>query len=92
MRLRDLNHIHFASPGDFRDELKSALLGGNSDPRNSVIMKMFGLVDVGDRVGTGMPDALAVVNRDLGASVEYNVSLVPERTVLEISLRGKTRD
>lgn len=89
---RNLNHIHFANPGDFRVELKSALLGGNSDPRNSVIMKMFGLVDVGDRAGTGMPDAIAVVNRDLGASVEYNVSFEPERTVLEISLREKTSD
>ena len=55
-------------------------------------MKMFGLVDVGDRAGTGMPDAIAVVNRDLGASVEYKVSFEPERTVLEISLKGKTND
>ena len=34
-------------------------LGGVSDPRNGLVMKMFSLIDVGERAGTGVPDVFA---------------------------------
>ena len=34
-------------------------LGGIFDPRNAGIMRMFGLIDVGERAGTGIPDVFA---------------------------------
>lgn len=36
-----------------------ALQGGVSDPRNENIMKMFSLVDVGERAGSGIPGMMA---------------------------------
>lgn len=74
-----------SNPGDIRIGLEAALHGGTSDPRNSTIMKMFSLVNIGDRAGTGMPNAVAALKEGVGASVKYDVSLEPERTSLKIS-------
>jgi len=38
-----------SNPGDFRIELADAKSGGVSDPRNGALMKMFNLIDVGER-------------------------------------------
>ena len=89
---RDLHTLRFANPGDFRIDIKTAMQGGHSDPRNTVLMKMFGLVGIGDRAGTGMPDAIAVLEHDLCAKIEYDVTLNPERTTLTITPGCKTRD
>ena len=48
--------LHFANPGGFRVGLKDAYIGGNSDPRNETMMKMFTLISVGERAGGGIPD------------------------------------
>lgn len=81
---------------DFWNISEAALQGGTSDPRNSIIMNMFGLVGIGDRAGTGMPDAIATMRQELGADVRYSVSLEPERTtlsiVMDVATSDKTRD
>ena len=46
----------FANPGDIRIGLQTALAGGVSDPRNETVMKMFSLIDVGERAGSGNPE------------------------------------
>ena len=46
----------FANPGDIRIGLQTALAGGVSDPRNETVMKMFSLIDVGERAGSGIPE------------------------------------
>ncbi len=35
-------------------------LGGESDPRNKALMKMFNLIDIGERAGSGVPELFAV--------------------------------
>ncbi len=86
---RDLTHLHFANPGCFRIELRLALQGGNSDPRNTSIMKMFGLVNIGDRAGSGMSDAISILKNELKATIAYREMLQPERTMLDITLNAK---
>lgn len=83
---RSLTELHFANPGDFRVDLESALQGGNSDPRNTFVMKMFGLVGVGDRAGSGMPDAIAVMENELKGKVNYTVTHDPDRTTLDVTI------
>ena len=73
--------MSFANPGDIRIGLKVALQGGVSDPRNETIMKMFSLVDVGERAGSGIPDLMATWKKYVNAIPEYNVSQNPARTV-----------
>lgn len=52
--------ITLSNPGDFRVELAEAKSGGLSDPRNGVMMKMFNLIDIGERAGSGIPSILHV--------------------------------
>lgn len=48
--------LHFTNPGGFRIGLEDAYIGGNSDPRNETMMKMFTLISIGERAGGGIPD------------------------------------
>lgn len=50
------NGLHFSNPGGFRIGIEDAYVGGNSDPRNETIMKMFTLINIGERAGGGIPD------------------------------------
>lgn len=47
--------IILSNPGDFRIDLAAAKSGGFSDPRNATLMKMFNLIDIGERAGSGIP-------------------------------------
>ena len=48
--IKTKDSILLSNPGDFRIELDAAKSGGYSDPRNSTLMKMFNLIDIGERV------------------------------------------
>lgn len=37
-------------------------LGGESDPRNKSLMKMFNLINIGERAGSGVPNIFNVWN------------------------------
>jgi len=67
-----------------RTGLEVALSGGISDPRNSTIMKMFGLIDKGERVGQGIPDSIGNWQLLTNVKPEYSVSYNPERTIVSI--------
>ncbi|MCF0208029.1 MAG: putative DNA binding domain-containing protein [Bacteroidaceae bacterium] len=78
--IKSENSLSFANPGDIRIGLKVALQGGVSDPRNATIMKMFSLVDVGERAGSGIPDLMATWEEYVKATPEYKIKLNPART------------
>lgn len=50
--------LYFSNPGGFRVGLEDAYIGGNSDPRNETMMKMFTLINIGERAGGGIPDMM----------------------------------
>lgn len=52
--------IVFRNPGTSIVGKKQMLRGGESEPRNSGIMKMFNLIGFGERAGSGVPDIYAV--------------------------------
>ena len=54
------DRIIIENPGGLRISKESALLGGNSDPRNATIIKMFNLINVGERAGSGVPNIFKV--------------------------------
>ncbi|MDR2728158.1 MAG: hypothetical protein LBB56_03430 [Chitinispirillales bacterium] len=39
-----------------RNKRSEAIIGGFSNPRNSILMKMFNLIDIGERAGSGIPN------------------------------------
>ena len=52
---RSLNQITLTNAGTFRIDLNEAIGGGLSDPRNSALIKMFSLINIGERAGSGLP-------------------------------------
>ena len=59
---------------------------GVSDPRNETVMKMFSLIDVGERAGSGIPDFMSTWQKHFGTSPVYTITHNPERTLLTISV------
>ena len=51
----NMDDIVFENPGTFRIELREALSGGVSSPRNAVVLKMLNLLNIGERTGSGIP-------------------------------------
>ena len=82
--------LSFANPGDMRTGLKVALGGGTSDARNSSIMKMFGLLDFGERAGSGIPDLFDVCLSELDTEPQYSVTYSPARTTMTIETARKS--
>lgn len=89
--VRRPDSLSFANPGDMRPGLKTALSGGTSDARNSTIMKMFGLLDFGERAGSGIPDLFDICKSELDTQPDYNVTYIPSRTTLTIDISKMTQ-
>jgi predicted HTH transcriptional regulator len=51
------------NPGTLRVPMEVALGGGISSPRNGLLMKMFNLIDVGERAGSGIPSIFYIWNQ-----------------------------
>ena len=74
----------FVNPGDIRVGLKTAMAGGVSDPRNETLLKMFALVGVGERAGSGIPGLLHTWHFWVGAEPQYELTTTPARTSLTV--------
>ncbi len=65
------------------------LKGGISDPRNKALMKMFNLINIGERAGSGVPDICSAWSAvgwiDPQVEEQYN----PDRTILTLSFSAK---
>ncbi len=78
--------IIIENPGGLRISKASALLGGNSDPRNATIIKMFNLINVGERSGSGVPNIFKVWKSETFHSPELEERFNPDRTILLLPL------
>lgn len=89
IKKRDI--ITMSNPGSFRIELDAAKSGGISDPRNGTMLKMFNLIDIGERAGSGIPNIYRVW-RELGWTEPIIAECYePERITLTLEL-GKIGD
>ena len=77
----------FENPGSFRIPLQDAFDGGTSDPRNATILKMFSMIDIGERAGSGIPGIVSVWEENFKSEPVYVQTSNPSRvkTVLDIS-------
>lgn len=78
--------ITLTNPGDFRIEVSAAKNGGLSDPRNSILMKMFNLIDIGKRAGSGIRSIYYVWKNQGWREPKITHSYEPERTSLLLPL------
>ncbi len=74
------DQIRFSNPGNFRINLNAAITGGLSDPRNSVIMKLFNMLDFGERSGSGIPNIFRVWKEHCLPEPVIKQSVNPDRT------------
>ena len=64
-------------------------LGGESDPRNKSLMKMFNLIDIGERAGSGVPNIFNVWEDEGWEEPVIEERFDPDRTVLSLSFKKK---
>ena len=80
------DEIIMENPGSIRTGKDQMLKGGISDPRNKTLMKMFNMIGIGERAGSGVPDIYAVWDsqgwKEPMVEEQYN----PDRTILKLSL------
>ena len=80
------DEISFENPGRFRIEIAAAMDGIVSDPRNAVLMKMFSLIDVGERSGRGIYEILFIWKQMGWRSPIIDEAQNIDRTVLTLPL------
>lgn len=79
--------ITFSNPGGFRIDVEVAKAGGISDPRNGALIKMFNLVDIGERAGSGIPNIYNVWKKQGWITPTIEESFDPERIMLSLLMR-----
>ena len=77
------------NPGSFRVSIDEALSGGISSPRNSVIIKMFNLIDVGERSGSGVPLIYHTWKEQKWEPPQYTEQFNPDRTILKLPVKAQ---
>ena len=80
--------ISLSNPGGFRIEIDAAKSGGVSDPRNSAMLKMFNLINIGERAGSGIPNIMSIWAEQKWSEPTITQTFEPERTTLTLSLRA----
>lgn len=81
--------IIMENPGDVRTGKEQMLRGGISDPRNKALMKMFNMINVGERAGSGVPDIYAVWEQEGWVEPVIKEEYGPDRTILTLSFSQK---
>ena len=77
------------NPGSIRTGKTQMLKGGISDPRNKNIMKMFNLLGIGERAGSGIPDIYQVWENQGWESPVVEETYNPDRTALSLKFIPK---
>ena len=72
------------NPGSIRIGKKQMLRGGISDPRNKTLMKMFNMIGIGERAGSGIPDIYQVWESEGWSMPVVEESYNPDRTRLSL--------
>lgn len=77
------------NPGAIRVGKYQMRLGGQSDPRNKALMKMFNLIGVGERAGSGVPELFSVWENEGWVEPIIEEKFDPDRTLLTMQFVKK---
>ena len=67
------------------------LRGGISDPRNKTLMKMFNMIGIGERAGSGIPDIYQVWENEGWPMLVVEESYNPDRTRLSLEFKKQAK-
>ncbi len=82
---KNTDRIIMENPGYIRTGKDQMLKGGISDPRNKALMKMFNIIGIGERAGSGVPDIYDVWKRQGWETPVVEEQYNPDRTILTLS-------
>ena len=82
--VRTPDAVTLSNPGSFRIEIDAAKSGGISDPRNAAMLKMFTLIDIGERAGSGIPNIFRVWREQGWRDPEIAEQFDPDRITLTL--------
>lgn len=82
--IRDRTGYTFSNAGRMKIPPEVALQGGNSVPRNRTIQKLFSLINLGERAGSGLPKILRAWNEQHWRNIELKEETTPDKTVLRL--------
>jgi len=77
------------NPGSIRVGKYQMKAGGESDPRNKALMKMFNLIGIGERAGSGVPELFSVWEEEGWEEPLIEESFDPDRTILTLKFKKK---
>ena len=77
------------NPGYIRTGKRQMRLGGVSDPRNKTLLKMFNLINVGERAGSGVPNIFNTWEEQGWVEPIIEEQFDPDRTILTLEFRKK---
>lgn len=84
--IRKQNVITFSNPGGFRIDVEEAKSGGTSDPRNMTLIKMFSLIGIVERTGSGIPSIYYAWNQQGWQTPVITEYFEPERIMLSLPI------
>lgn len=85
--IKKRNAITMSNPGNFRIEIDTAKSGGVSDPRNGTMLKMFNLIDIGERAGSGIPNIFRVWREQGWTAPVISENFDPDRIMLSLAFK-----
>lgn len=88
---KDQDRIIFENPGYMRTDKEQMRRGGESDSRNKTLMKMFNLINIGERSGSGVPNIFNTWNDQGWKEPVIEERFDPDRTTLTLEFIKKTR-
>lgn len=89
--VKERSQIVLSNPGGFRIDIEAAKSGGVSDPRNAALIKMFNLVNIGERAGSGIPNIYSVWKKQGWKLPVLSERYDPDRITLSLAIE-KTSD
>ncbi|MDO5152101.1 MAG: ATP-binding protein [Eubacteriales bacterium] len=84
--VKQKDSITISNPGGFRIDIQTAISGGVSDPRNAALIKMFNLINIGERAGSGIPNIYRIWRKQGWREPAIAESFEPERISLVLPL------
>ncbi|MBQ0070771.1 MAG: winged helix-turn-helix transcriptional regulator [Spirochaetales bacterium] len=89
---RKEDSIIFENPGYSRTGKKQMIKGGISDPRNRGLMKMFSLINIGERAGSGVPRIFDIWEDEEMDEPTIDEIFDPDRTTITLPLTRHRKD
>lgn len=89
---KETDKLVLENPGYIRTGKTQMRKGGESDPRNKALMKMFNMINIGERAGSGVPNIFNVWEDEGWVEPIIEERFDPDRTLLLLEFKKKSGD